>query len=159
MAIEPAVVHAKEGEPFTMTETEHLLWKVTAKDTGGRFDAAEVTALPFVSGPPQHIHDNSDEIFYVLEGTVRVLLGDQLHDAEEGTLVFIPRGTSHTWINGGAVPARFLTMFIPGGMQGFFESTAPLVQQVPPDLDALAAAAAQFDTRLSGPPLPPLPRS
>ncbi|MGW4768312.1 cupin domain-containing protein [Nocardia sp. NPDC004278] len=155
MTIEPAVVHAKEGEPFTMTETEHLLWKVTAKDTGGHFDAAEVTALPFVSGPPQHIHDRSDEIFFVLEGTLRVLLGDVLQDAEEGALVFIPRGTSHTWINGGTIPVRFLTMYIPGGMQGFFEATAPLVQQIPPDLGALAAAAGQFGTRLSGPPLPP----
>ncbi|MGW4119578.1 cupin domain-containing protein [Nocardia sp. NPDC004711] len=155
MTIKPAVVHAKEGEPFTMTENEHLLWKVTAKGTGGHFDAAEVTALPFVSGPPQHIHDRSDEIFFILEGTLRVLLGDVLQDAEEGALVFIPRGTSHTWINGGTIPVRFLTMYIPGGMQGFFEATAPLVQQIPPDLGALAAAAGQFDTSLSGPPLPP----
>ncbi|MGW4244801.1 cupin domain-containing protein [Nocardia sp. NPDC004722] len=155
MTTEPTLVHAKEGEPFTMTDTEHLLWKVTGKDTGGTFDAAEVTASPFVSGPPRHIHDRSDEIFYVLEGTLRVLLGEELHDAEEGALVFIPRGTSHTWINGGTIPVRFLTMYVPGGMRGFFEETAPLVQQVPPDLEALSVAAAHFDTRLSGPPLPP----
>lgn len=52
MTIEPAVVHAKEGEPFTMTDTEHLLWKVTAKDTGGHFDAAAARFDTRLSGPP-----------------------------------------------------------------------------------------------------------
>ena len=42
-----------------------------------------------------HFHRNMDEQFFVLKGVLSVNLDGRWHDAEAGTIVMIPRGTSH----------------------------------------------------------------
>jgi quercetin dioxygenase-like cupin family protein len=49
------------------------------------------------SEPPLHVHHASDETFYILEGAMRFLIGDQLHDAGPGDVVFAPRGIPHAF--------------------------------------------------------------
>ena len=41
-------------------------------------------------GPPQHIHKNEDETFYVVEGEMKVLLGKRIISAKAGSFVFVP---------------------------------------------------------------------
>jgi uncharacterized cupin superfamily protein len=38
-------------------------------------------------GPPYHVHDALDEVIYVLDGTLRVRLADQVEDAPTGAFV------------------------------------------------------------------------
>ncbi len=42
-----------------------------------------------------HVHADSDELFYVVEGRMQVELRDELIDLAEGDLVIIPKGTEH----------------------------------------------------------------
>ena len=46
------------------------------------------------TGPPPHSHD-WDEAFYVLKGEVDFLCDGQVHACLPGTLVHVPRGTTH----------------------------------------------------------------
>ena len=152
------VVAPGEGARFALTEVDHLVWKATADTTGGAFDAFEDTIDAFAPGPPEHVHDTVDELFYVLEGELLMKLDGAQSSAAAGTFVYVPRGTSHAWVNVGTTAARMLVHFLPGGMQGFFEATSPLLRADPLDIPAIVAAAASFETRVTGPPLdrPPL---
>ena len=65
------------------------------------------------AGPPRyiaplHVHHADDEAWYVLEGTLRVLVGKDEVEAHAGSGVFVPRGTVHTYWNPGSVPVRYL---------------------------------------------------
>ncbi len=75
-------------------------------------------------GPPYHVHTALDEVIYVLDGTIRLRLGDQVEEATAGAIVFIPRGTPHTWEGLGDKALRFLAVIAPAGLESFFDSTA-----------------------------------
>ena len=131
-----------------------LTFKVTADQSGGALTAIETVAAPG-EGPPLHVHRNEDELIYVLEGTFRVKLADELIDAPAGSLVFIPRGTPHTWQNGGDGPARFFATVMPAaiGFEQFFRRYADLP---PHDRGAEAFARLGNETQaldVLGPPL------
>ncbi|MGA9813153.1 MAG: cupin domain-containing protein [Terriglobales bacterium] len=57
---------------------------------------------------PLHLHHRDDEIWYVLEGTLRVQLGDTEVEAQAGAAVLAPRGTAHTYWNPGPGRLRYL---------------------------------------------------
>jgi mannose-6-phosphate isomerase-like protein (cupin superfamily) len=42
-----------------------------------------------------HEHAESDEIFYVIAGEGKALIGDISHNVKAGVFVFVPRGTRH----------------------------------------------------------------
>ncbi|MCW2927208.1 MAG: hypothetical protein JWM86_1176 [Thermoleophilia bacterium] len=93
--------------------------------TGGRFSALENVVGPG-QGPPLHSHDAQDEAWFVLEGTLRFRIGDDVNDAPRGSWAFVPRGTPHCFQNIGEAPARIAVMFTPSGMEPFFEAFADL---------------------------------
>ncbi len=45
--------------------------------------------------PPKHLHDNANEIQYILEGKGTIWLGDKEVAVKPGDLVIIPKGTPH----------------------------------------------------------------
>src|SRR5882672_11743790 len=57
---------------------------------------------------PLHLHQRDDEAWYVLEGTLRVQVGDQEVEARAGSGVFVPKGTPHTYWNPAPEAARYL---------------------------------------------------
>jgi mannose-6-phosphate isomerase-like protein (cupin superfamily) len=57
---------------------------------------------------PLHLHRRDDEAWYVLEGTLRLQVGDAEVEAGAGAAVFVPRGTPHTYWNPGAGCVRYL---------------------------------------------------
>jgi mannose-6-phosphate isomerase-like protein (cupin superfamily) len=42
-----------------------------------------------------HIHLDSDEMFYVIEGKMQIEFGDEIIDLLEGDFIIIPRGVEH----------------------------------------------------------------
>ncbi len=64
-------------------------------------------------GPPRfiaplHVHRSDDETWYVLEGTLYVLVGKDEVEVRAGSGVLVPRGTAHTYWNPGPDPVRYL---------------------------------------------------
>ena len=62
---------------------------------------------------PPHIHHSSDEAFYVLDGQLEVLTGDERKTLETGQLAFISAGTVHTFANRGPGHCRVLVIMTP----------------------------------------------
>jgi mannose-6-phosphate isomerase-like protein (cupin superfamily) len=56
---------------------------------------------------PLHKHPE-DEAWYVLEGTLRVRAGEDVHEIPAGGAVIVPGGTAHTFWNPRPDPARYL---------------------------------------------------
>jgi mannose-6-phosphate isomerase-like protein (cupin superfamily) len=56
---------------------------------------------------PLHQHPE-DEAWYVLEGTLAVRAGEDVHHISAGGAVIVPGGTAHTFWNLGPDPARYL---------------------------------------------------
>lgn len=57
---------------------------------------------------PLHIHHDDDEAWYVIEGSLRVRVGNDEHDVPAGGAVLGPHGVPHTFCNSGPDPARYL---------------------------------------------------
>src|SRR5713226_5200683 len=57
---------------------------------------------------PRHLHRTDDEAWYVLEGTLRVQVGNEEAEARAGSAVFVARGTPHTYWNPGPDAVRYL---------------------------------------------------
>jgi mannose-6-phosphate isomerase-like protein (cupin superfamily) len=60
-----------------------------------------------------HIHFEDDEAWYVLEGVLRVRLGDDEVDVPAGGAVLAPRGIPHAYANATGGPARYLLVTTP----------------------------------------------
>lgn len=73
---------------------------------------AEWTAEPG-TGPqplyqaPLHRHED-DEAWYVLDGVLRVRVGDDEVEVPAGGAAIVPGGIAHTYWNPGSTPARYL---------------------------------------------------
>ena len=60
-----------------------------------------------------HVHNRHDETFVVLEGTYQVRMDDDILTASSGEIVFVPRGTVHTFRNLGPASGRMLNVISP----------------------------------------------
>ncbi|HUU45334.1 MAG TPA: cupin domain-containing protein [Acidobacteriota bacterium] len=61
-----------------------------------------------------HHHAHHSENIWVVRGAGRLVLGDQKYKVMAGDIVHIPKGTSHSFHNLGAVPAVVISVFSPG---------------------------------------------
>jgi mannose-6-phosphate isomerase-like protein (cupin superfamily) len=74
--------------------------KISPLNTGGMRNkllaSADGMTISIQDGsPPKHMHPNTNEIQYILEGTGTIWLGDKEVTVKPGDLVIIPKGTPH----------------------------------------------------------------
>jgi mannose-6-phosphate isomerase-like protein (cupin superfamily) len=62
---------------------------------------------------PLHVHHADDEAWYVLEGVLGFVRGDERLEAPLGAAVLVPRGVAHTYWNAGPGRARYLLVLTP----------------------------------------------
>jgi mannose-6-phosphate isomerase-like protein (cupin superfamily) len=68
-------------------------------NTGHRVGIIEARLPPGSGGPPQHIHRQHTESFYVVSGTMRFTSADEHVDVPAGGMVTAPVGAPHTFSN------------------------------------------------------------
>jgi mannose-6-phosphate isomerase-like protein (cupin superfamily) len=108
--------------------------------------------------PPLHVHHDSDEGFFVLEGEVTVWAGDVRHELGPGQFALGPKGVPHTYRVGSDGPARFLVTASDGSFARFVQAygvPAPRRELPPreaPEAERLARLAVEHGIELLGPP-------
>jgi quercetin dioxygenase-like cupin family protein len=121
---------------------DHYTFLVTGEESGGAYFVMEALVPPG-GGPPTHVHTREDETYYILEGQIEVLLGDETIVACPHDFVNIPRGTVHRFCNTGTETARMVLTFTPAGIERWFEEClerAPNdAQHAPDNIDEVAA--------------------
>ena len=116
----------------------------TRDQTGGSIGLFRQTIAP-KSGPPTHIHQTEDEFFYVVKGEFKLKLGDRLVSAP--AVMFVPRGTAHTFQNVGTEPGVILVGVTPGGFEKMFEERQGM------DAETLRALVKKYNMDVVGPPI------
>ena len=109
------------------------LWAVLAdgKSTDGSYTLFE-ELCPAGLTPPPHVHTYADEAFYILDGEAEFVAGDVRQLASRGSLVFIPRGTVHSF-EVRSPSARFLNLHTQPGIERLIQLGEPTQQRtVPP---------------------------
>jgi mannose-6-phosphate isomerase-like protein (cupin superfamily) len=124
---------------------------LSSQDSGGATSVIIAAHEPGV-GPPPHYHGNQSECFFVLEGEYSVTTGDLSQRAGAGTLVFIPRGTVHTFKNVGATTARMLDWSLPGGQDNYFRLISEQQSEGSFNAANIAELSARYDTHFPAPP-------
>jgi mannose-6-phosphate isomerase-like protein (cupin superfamily) len=120
----PAVVLSpNEGRSYSMGRIS-AVFKADGAETAERYSISEWWLEPHTQGPGAHAHAE-DDIFYVIEGTMSVLVGDHWIDASRGSFVLVPGGMVHDFQNRGESRAGVLNVSVPGA----FEEDMPAIAQ------------------------------
>jgi mannose-6-phosphate isomerase-like protein (cupin superfamily) len=131
--------------------------KLRSEQTGGAFAVVEALLPPRTQGPGLHMHTREDETFYILEGALRVRVGEQTVTLTAGSTAYMPRGVPHAFCNPFEEPVKMLGIITPGGFERFFEDQLEMMRSVPaggrPDMAAMQALARKYGGVLMGPPM------
>jgi mannose-6-phosphate isomerase-like protein (cupin superfamily) len=112
-----------------------------------------------------HLHDEAEELFYILDGELDLLAfrprelegsGDwRIWESESGATVvrggpgstmFVPAGCPHAFANPGPAPVRMIFLVTPPGHEHYLEELARLISRPgPPDQAEIAALRTRHD--------------
>ncbi|HEY0742440.1 MAG TPA: cupin domain-containing protein [Chryseosolibacter sp.] len=95
--------------------------KVRSSQTNMQYSAVDVAIAPKVMGPAPHVHRDLDELMYVHEGTVSILVGDNVYEVKAGGWHLRPRGIAHTFWNATDKVARCTDMYFNQNFEDFLE--------------------------------------
>ena len=98
---------------------------LTTEATGGAISVLMAWHKPG-EAPPDHVHFNQEEMFFILEGTYELTVDGQTTTAGPGTIVFIPRNVVHRFKNVGDTTACMLDWTLPGGQDHYFKVISDL---------------------------------
>lgn len=130
----PVVLAPGEGRRYDMGRMT-AVFKADEGETADRYSISEWWLEPNTTGPGAHAHPE-DDVFYVIAGTMSVLVDDRWIDAPTGSFVLVPGGTVHDFRNAGAVPAGVLNVSAPGPFESHMPSIADWFAEHPPgDVD------------------------
>ena len=124
-------IHNVESAPAYWWLDDLWIVLAEAKDTGGRFSMME-EFLPKDSGPGPHKHTWSDETFYILDGEIAVLIGEEIKTVRAGDFLMVPRNTRHAF-RVTSETARFLNSYTPASLEAaLVEFATPATERVLP---------------------------
>lgn len=114
----PIIRAAPDGERRWFYGGGVHTWKATAQETGGAFLLFE-DSMEQGKVTPLHIHPETDETMYVLEGEILVHMDGKEYRVGAGGLAVAPRGVPHAFMVLSA-GARLLCLQTPGSCQAFY---------------------------------------
>lgn len=125
--------NSRETAPaFWMYNTLWILL-IEGSQTGGSYSLIEQWMRGGTVVQP-HVHNFNDEWFYVIEGTLDLVIdGKEIHGAE-GNNIWIPRGTVHEFSVSSPV-CHVLNGYTPGGVEQSIKNLAQPtdVRELPPE--------------------------
>jgi len=68
-----------------------------------------------------HLHHDSDEVAWVLEGEITFKIGEEVTVGGPGTCAFFPRNIPHAWKNSGSETGRVVFLYTPARAGGYVE--------------------------------------
>ena len=126
----PIVLAPGQGRTYALGRIA-AVFKADGDETASRYSISEWWLEPHTKGPGAHSHAE-DDIFYVIEGTMSVFVGETWTDAPKGSFVLIPGGVVHDFENRGDTRAGILNFSIPGGFEPEMPDIARWFEAHPP---------------------------
>jgi len=107
------VVPAGGGKRYQETPGRFFDLKLLADQTGRSIMLFEET-VPAGTKSTHHLHHDSDEVVWVLEGEFTFKIGDEVFSGGPGTCAFLPRKVPHAWKSNGPGTGRAVFLYTPG---------------------------------------------
>jgi quercetin dioxygenase-like cupin family protein len=126
--------------------------RVSGRDTAGSFAVLDTEAVRG-HATPMHVHRHDSETFLVLEGTLRVVVDGQEHEASAGSAAVLPAGLPHGIVVTSET-ARYLTVHHGPAFERFAAAAGGENGDMP-DPSRLTEIAAAHGIDIVGP--PPVP--
>ena len=123
-----------------------MVFKALSGRAAGAYVVGEFTAEAGFAGPRPHVHRKHEELFYILEGEFDFFLGHRSARVGPGAFIQVPPGVVHDFRNPGVVPARWLGIASPGGLDCYFEEAMALVADGKLSEAALRELRLRYDT-------------
>jgi quercetin dioxygenase-like cupin family protein len=141
------------------TQSRLFIVHVSGEETEERLSLVE-GLLPSGAMTPLHVHPRAGQILYVLEGELTAYLPGVTRVLRPGDAMYQPVGVPQTHCVTSSEPARVLAVTAPAGFERFVAEagvpaqslTLPPPEESPPDLERVAAIAAEHGMELLGPP-------
>lgn len=126
----PVVLAPGQGRAYPMGRIS-AVFKADGPETESRYSVSEWWLEPRTQGPGAHSHAE-DDLFYVIEGTMSVLVGEEWVEAAKGSFVLVPGGVTHDFENRGSVRAGVLNFSVPGPFEPEMPAIAEWFAKNPP---------------------------
>ena len=133
-----------EGEHLQLIRSSAVI-KAGIETTDGRFALAETTLEPGFEGPRPHLHRETIDMFFVLEGTLTMQLDEETLELSAGSFVLVPPVTKHTFSNPTAQRVRLLNMDVPAGLESYLREMASAMADDPIDRALVTEIASRYD--------------
>lgn len=136
----------------------HTLYGQTTFQVMTGAESSGALGMTVTEGPkgavPAHVHEQTYEAIFCLDGRLRVTVGGDEHLLTRGDFVSIPAGSEHALALDGNL-TRWATMYGPAGPERFYELAGQVSEErifpedaATADPERVAAAAQQLDLEL-----------
>jgi quercetin dioxygenase-like cupin family protein len=114
-------------------------------DTGGGLTCYRSTFAEGAVGAPAHLHTRASELFFVIDGSLQVLVGEEVTVLEAGDFLVVPPHTPHAFAAAPGSTADVLFVLTPGAGRFDYLRLLGRVMRGETDPQEIKDSAEQFD--------------
>ncbi|MGV9676971.1 cupin domain-containing protein [Nocardia sp. NPDC003482] len=140
-----AVIRPADQAEIHATNQVTMRLLIDAPEAAHSLSTLEVTLAPGADGAAPHFHTRSEELFYVAEGELQVMAGDEIATVGAGGAIVVPRRMPHAFGAAPGSPARVLIALTPGVERFEYFRVLERVARGEATLAELAAVQDEFD--------------
>ena len=126
--LKPIVSQPNDGRSYKIgaKQNTEVIFKADGDEVANEYSITEWWMEAGGPGPEPHIHENNNELIYVLQGPVSVLVNESWQKLDTGGLVVIPAGIKHTFRNDANQRVGILNIFLSGA----YEAMMPQIMKL-----------------------------
>jgi mannose-6-phosphate isomerase-like protein (cupin superfamily) len=128
---EAVILEPGQGRAYPMGRIG-AVFKADGTETDERYTISEWWLDPHTKGPGPHFHEK-DDTFYVIEGTMSVLVGEHWTHATRGSFILVPGGVVHDFENRTDERAGVLNFSVPGSFEPEMPAIVDWFGENPPE--------------------------
>lgn len=140
----------------------HVRVRISGDNNSDEISVLEHHAY-YGDSPPLHIHHTEDEVFVVLEGEFRFVIGSSEHRLKVGETILAPKGIPHAYRVESQQGGKWLTLTTGHDFENFVKAISrPAEENALPERHGppseefkkqLSAISAEYHIEIVGPPL------
>ncbi|WP_411682238.1 helix-turn-helix domain-containing protein [Clostridium thailandense] len=93
------VIRSDKRKKMMLPDSESVVYELLSPDLSGSIEFALMRLVPLSHSSKELMEHEGEEAAFVLEGKIKLYLGDDIIILNMGDSVRIPRGTKHKWEN------------------------------------------------------------
>lgn len=127
-AFPPLASAAGDGRRYTLGKNDdvEVVFRADGDEAGNKYAITEWWMQSGAPGLDAHVHDDNDEVMFVLTGEATILMGEDWKTHGAGSVVIVPAGVTHGFRNDGDAKMGVLNIFT----NGAYEAMMPAIKGI-----------------------------